>query len=65
MLWGANFVVTLTFPYLLNALKGYCFVIYGAMCVLCLLLCSEICRRQKVERWKRLRVEIAGHASAS
>ncbi len=35
-LWGANFIVTLTFPYLLNNLKGYCFVIYGFMCVLCL-----------------------------
>jgi sugar porter (SP) family MFS transporter len=37
MLWGANFIVTLTFPYLLNNLKGWSFVIYGAMCVLCLL----------------------------
>jgi MFS transporter, SP family, xylose:H+ symportor len=37
MLWGANFIVSLTFPYLLNNLKGWSFVIYGAMCVLCLL----------------------------
>jgi sugar porter (SP) family MFS transporter len=37
MLWGANFIVSLTFPYLLNNLKGYSFVIYGSMCVLCLL----------------------------
>jgi MFS family permease len=37
MLWAANFVVSLTFPYLLNSLQGYSFVIYGAMCVLCLL----------------------------
>ncbi|HEX3717252.1 MAG TPA: sugar porter family MFS transporter [Verrucomicrobiae bacterium] len=36
-LWGANFVVSLTFPYLLKSLKGYSFVIYGSMCVLCLL----------------------------
>lgn len=36
-LWGANFIVTLTFPTLLNSLKGYSFVIYGSMCVLCLL----------------------------
>ncbi len=36
-LWGANFIVSLTFPYLLNSLKGYCFVIYGSMCVVCLL----------------------------
>jgi sugar porter (SP) family MFS transporter len=37
MLWGANFVVSLTFPYLLDNLKGWSFVIYGSMCVLCLL----------------------------
>jgi sugar porter (SP) family MFS transporter len=36
-LWGANFVVSLSFPWLLRNLKGYCFVIYGAMCSLCLL----------------------------
>jgi sugar porter (SP) family MFS transporter len=36
-LWGANFIVSLTFPYLLENLKGYSFVIYGAMCILCLL----------------------------
>jgi sugar porter (SP) family MFS transporter len=36
-LWGANFIVSLTFPYLLNSLKGWSFVIYGSMCVLCLL----------------------------
>lgn len=37
MLWAANFVVSLTFPYLLEHLKGYSFVIYDVMCVLCLL----------------------------
>ena len=36
-LWGANFVVSLSFPWLLRTLKGYCFVIYGVMCLLCLL----------------------------
>jgi sugar porter (SP) family MFS transporter len=36
-LWAANFIVTLTFPYLLHRLNGGCFAIYGAMCVLCLL----------------------------
>lgn len=35
-LWAANFVVSLSFPWLLGHLKGYCFAIYGAMCVLCL-----------------------------
>lgn len=37
MLWAANFVVTLTFPYLLKNMQGYSFVIYDVMCVLCLL----------------------------
>jgi sugar porter (SP) family MFS transporter len=37
MLWGANFVVSLSFPYLLDHLKGYSFVIYSSMCLLCLL----------------------------
>jgi sugar porter (SP) family MFS transporter len=36
-LWGANFVVSLTFPYLLHHLQGWSFVIYGSMCILCLL----------------------------
>jgi hypothetical protein len=30
-------VVSLSFPYLLDHLKGYSFVIYGSMCLLCLL----------------------------
>src|SRR5580698_3235486 len=38
-LWAANFVVSFTFPYLLNNLKGYSFAVYGSMCVLCLLFC--------------------------
>jgi MFS family permease len=36
-LWAADFIVTLTFPKLLDKFQGYCFVIYGAMCFLCLL----------------------------
>jgi len=36
LLWGANFAVSLTFPYLLNHLKGYSFAVYGLMCLLCL-----------------------------
>lgn len=36
MLWAADFIVSLTFPFLLSNLKGYSFVIYGVMCLLCL-----------------------------
>jgi len=46
-LWAADFVVTLTFPYLLNNLKGYCFVIYGAMCILCLLFVMKYLEETK------------------
>ncbi len=46
-LWGANFVVSLSFPWLLRNLKGYCFVIYGAMCVACLLFVLRWLRETK------------------
>ncbi|HEX3624691.1 MAG TPA: sugar porter family MFS transporter [Verrucomicrobiae bacterium] len=38
-LWAADFVVSYTFPPLLNRLHGYSFAVYGSMCVLCLLFC--------------------------
>ena len=47
MLWGANFVVSLTFPYLLDNLKGYSFVIYGSMCLLCLLFVLKYLQETK------------------
>ena len=37
IMWASNFVVTVSFPYLLNALQGYAFFIYAVMCALCLL----------------------------
>ncbi len=46
-LWGANFVVSLSFPYLLSNLKGYSFVIYGSMCVLCLMFVLKYVRETK------------------
>ena len=52
MLWAANFIVTLSFPYLLNILKGWSFVIYGSMCVLCLffvLACLEETKGKTLE----------------
>lgn len=36
-LWGANFIVSFSFPYLLSHLRGYSFLIYSFMCFLCLL----------------------------
>ncbi|MDR3754026.1 MAG: sugar porter family MFS transporter [Terracidiphilus sp.] len=59
-LWGANFVVMLTFPYLLSHLKGWCFVIYGAMCVLCLLFVVKYLKETKGKTLEQIESEIAG-----
>jgi len=61
MLWGANFVVTLTFPYLLSHLKGWCFVIYGVMCVLCLLFVVRYLKETKGKTLEQIEAEIAGY----
>lgn len=61
VLWGANFVVSLTFPYLLNSLKGYSFVIYGAMCVLCLLFVVKYLHETKGKTLEEIESEIAGY----
>ena len=63
MLWGANFVVSLTFPYLLNSLKGYTFVIYGAMCVLCLLFVLKYLHETKGKTLEEIESEIAGYTA--
>ncbi len=63
MLWGAYFVVSLTFPYLLNSLKGYTFVIYGAMCVLCLLFVLKYLRETKGKTLEEIESEIAGYTA--
>ncbi|HEV2318795.1 MAG TPA: MFS transporter, partial [Verrucomicrobiae bacterium] len=46
-LWAADFVVSLTFPYLLKHAQGYSFVIYGSMCVLCFLFCWKYLEETK------------------
>jgi MFS family permease len=61
MLWAANFVVTLTFPYLLHSVGGYSFVIYGAMCVLCLLFVLKYLRETKGRTLEQIETEIAGY----
>ena len=60
MLWAANFVVSLTFPYLLNNLKGYCFVIYGAMCVLCLLFVLKYLEETKGKTLEEIELGSSG-----
>jgi sugar porter (SP) family MFS transporter len=57
-LWGANFVVSLTFPYLLNTLKGYSFVIYGSMCVLCLLFVFQYLPETKGKTLEEIEMDI-------
>lgn len=36
-LWLADFIVSLSFPYLLSSLQGYSFLIYSFLCFVCLL----------------------------
>jgi sugar porter (SP) family MFS transporter len=58
-LWGANFIVTLTFPYLLKSLKGYCFVIYGSMCILCLLFVLKYLEETKGKTLEEIEMDFA------
>ncbi|MGH9598408.1 MAG: sugar porter family MFS transporter [Terracidiphilus sp.] len=60
VLWGADFAVSLTFPYLLKSLKGYSFLIYGAMCVLCLLFVIKYLRETKGRTLEQIELELAG-----
>jgi len=59
MLWGANFVVSLTFPWLLNHLKGYSFVIYGSMCLLCLLFVLKCLEETKGKTLEEIEIDFA------
>jgi sugar porter (SP) family MFS transporter len=60
MLWGANFIVSLTFPYLLNHLKGYCFVIYGSLCLLCLLFVLKYLQETKGKTLEEIEMDFIG-----
>jgi sugar porter (SP) family MFS transporter len=60
MLWGANFAVSLTFPYLLNNLKGWSFVIYGSMCVLCLLFVLKFLEETKGKSLEEIEMDFVG-----
>jgi len=63
VLWGANFVVSLTFPYLLASLKGYCFMIYGSMCVVCLVFVVRYLHETKGKTLEEIESEIAGYGA--
>jgi sugar porter (SP) family MFS transporter len=60
VLWAADFVVTLTFPWLLNNLKGYCFVIYGSMCFLCLLFVLKYLEETKGKTLEEIELGYTG-----
>lgn len=61
MLWGANFVVSFTFPYLLNHLKGYSFVLYGCMCLLCLAFVLKFLEETKGKTLEQIETDFLGH----
>ena len=60
-LWGANFIVSVTFPYLLNNLKGYSFVIYGSMCLLCLLFVLKYLEETKGKTLEEIELSFMKH----
>src|SRR5215469_2167231 len=64
-LWGANFVVSLTFPFLLKNLGGYSFVIYGSMCVLCLLFVLKYVEETKGKTLEEIELGLSGQQSVS
>ena len=63
-LWGANFVVSLSFPCLLSSLKGYSFVIYGSMCLLCLLFVWKYLQETKGKSLEQIETEFRGTRAA-
>ena len=60
-LWGANFLVSLSFPFLLSRLKGYTFIIYGCMCLLCLLFVWKYLQETKGKSLEQIEREFLGH----
>lgn len=60
MLWGANFIVSLSFPYLLATVKGYSFVIYGTMCILCFLFVVKFLEETKGKTLEQIEKDLIG-----
>jgi sugar porter (SP) family MFS transporter len=66
MLWGANFIVSFTFPYLLVHLKGgFTFLIYAVMCVLCFLFVLMYLKETKGKTLEQIEKDLAGDAVTS
>lgn len=60
-LWGANFVVSFTFPVLLKWLQsGYTFLIYALMCVLCLVFVNKYLAETKGKSLEQIEKELVG-----
>lgn len=58
VLWGANFVVSFTFPYLLAHLKGYSFAVYGLMCLFCLAFVLKYLEETKGKTLEQLETDL-------
>lgn len=58
-LWGANFIVSFSFPYLLSHLKGgFTFLIYAVMCVLCFLFVLQYLVETKGKSLEQIEKEL-------
>jgi sugar porter (SP) family MFS transporter len=60
-LWGANFVVSFSFPVLLKWLHGgFTFMIYAIMCVLCLIFLFKYLAETKGKSLEQIEKELVG-----
>jgi MFS family permease len=58
-LWGANFIVSFSFPFLLKHLKGgFTFLIYAVMCVLCFVFILEYLVETKGKTLEQIEKEL-------
>ncbi|MGH7942056.1 MAG: sugar porter family MFS transporter [Limisphaerales bacterium] len=62
-LWAADFVVSYTFPPLLAHLHGKSFIVYGAMCVLCLFFCWSCLEETKGKTLEEIEMDFAKSGS--
>ncbi|MFA9392125.1 MAG: sugar porter family MFS transporter [Prolixibacteraceae bacterium] len=60
IMWGANFLVSYTFPILLKNLEGYAFFIYAAMCFLCLIFVIKYLKETKGKSLEQIEIEFIG-----
>ncbi|MGN6295661.1 MAG: sugar porter family MFS transporter [Ginsengibacter sp.] len=60
LLWMSNFFVSFTFPYLLKNLQGYSFLIFSAMCFLCLFFVLKFLTETKGKSLEQIEKELLG-----